>query len=228
MPGSVRIVFDPRAHQVRGELAVVGGTLDLARFGKNPSQVKPDQEHAARLVFHAAFIDKPRKVSKPSFSPFAKLSGKVKLEGTTPKFVLAPDAKLEHDGPDAERPRRLKLQYGLTFVNQAADAAAVGELKLPEAPPGARFFELGIELEVDGAAEASVDQNDRLDVPLDGVSFFEAELLDEQDQPLASRDFELELPDGSVVKGQSDAAGVVGVDPVPRGECVLRVVSPAG
>lgn len=211
---------------MRSGLAVVGGTVRLASFGKSSSVIKPNSELEARLIFNGAFIAKARKTSSPSFKPFASLAGKLKLDARgLPSFVLAPGAKLVQPEPAPDqRPRRLKLEYAAAqFQNLPADTSAIGDLRLPTAADTDQFFELGVELEVSGSVEATVAQNDRLDVPLDAITFLEIEVLDEQDQPLASRACTVELGDGTTVNGRTDEKGVLRIDPIPRGRCVLKL-----
>lgn len=202
-------------------MAVLGAVVDLSRFGKTPSSLSQGQEHQAELVFHGAFLSKARKISAPDFQPFASLKGKLKLEGVEPRFTIAADATLEYTGEKAETVRRLELAYGSRFSNQAGDGVA--QLDLPPIPEDARFFELGIELRVDGGVEASVQENDRLDVPLEAITFFEVEVVDDEDAPMANRTFELTMTDGSVTRAQSDDQGVVRIDPIVGASAVLRI-----
>lgn len=115
--------------------------------------------------------------------------------------------------------------HGDNFTNPPAPDSALARLRLPEAPEGARFFELGVELEIDGVAEATADINDRLDVPLSTVTFFDVQVEDDKDFPLDAEPYELELFDGSKLSGTSDDEGRVQVNPIPRGRVVLRLVS---
>lgn len=222
----MRVVFEPKTSKVRSGLAVVGGTVRLASFGKASSVIKPNSELDARLIFNGAFIANARKTSSPSFKPFASLAGTLKIDARgQPSFVLAPGAELVQAGPSADqRPRRLKLEYSSAqFQNLPANPSSIGDLRLPAAADTDQFFELGVELEVSGSVEATVTQNDRLDVPLDAITFLEIEILDEQDQPVADRACTVELGDGSIVQGQTDAKGVLSIDPIPRGRCVFKL-----
>lgn len=222
----MRVLFEPRASKVRSGLAVVGGTLRLESFGKTSSVIKPNSELQARLIFNGAFIAKARKMSSPSFKPFASLAGTLKIDGRgQPSFLLAPDVKLVQPEPAPDqRPRRLKLEYAAShFQNLPADTSAIGDLRLPKGADTDQFFELGVELEVSGNIEATVTQNDRLDVPLDAITFLEIEVLDEEDQPIAGRACTVELGDGTTVNGQTDDKGVLSIDPIPRGRCVLKL-----
>jgi hypothetical protein len=220
MPGSIRVVYQPSTHLTDDQVAVLGAVVDLSRFGRVPSSLSLEQEHEAELVFHAAFLSQARKISEPEFEPFASLRGKLKLDGAEPRFTIAAGSLLEYTGERPEKPRRLALKYGAQFSNAAGDP--VGQLDLPTIPEDARFFELGIELKVDGGVEASVQENDRLDVPLEAITFFEVEIVDDDDAPMANRNYELELSDGSTLSAQSDAQGVVRIDPIFGGAAVLR------
>jgi len=51
------------------------------------------------------------------------------------------------------------------------------------------------------------------------VDFIELVLVDQDDQPLARRAFNIELPSGAVRSGQTDADGRARVDGIPPGQC---------
>ena len=53
----------------------------------------------------------------------------------------------------------------------------------------------------------------------ENTSWIEIELLDEEDTPVPSVKYEIELPDGSLAKGSLDGEGFARVDGIKPGEC---------
>jgi hypothetical protein len=53
----------------------------------------------------------------------------------------------------------------------------------------------------------------------ENTSWIEIELLDEEDTPVPSVKYEIELPDGAVAKGSLDGNGFARVDGIKPGEC---------
>lgn len=206
--------------------AVLGGRVALTRLGPGGELLTSPERKPALLRFHAAYFDKARN-AKPKFAAFATLSGEVHLASGTPRFVLPEAAKLEYlSAPkDDEKPAQrlvLELLAG-SFENLPKGAGGLSVLELPERPETAHFLELGVELELAGAVEAPLDANDVLDVPLDALSFFSAQVVDNKDKPLGNEAFELTLSDGSVITGNLDADGSILANPIPAGRCLLRI-----
>ncbi len=227
---ALRVKLEPDARQARNGLAVLGATLRLSSFGPGKTAASKDSAKPATIKFCGAYITEVRKENAPDLEPFAKVSGKLRLERSSrvPSMTLEGEA-IEHDDPPPEDGEPLPFQiviayHGDNFTNPPTPESALALLRLPEAPEGARFFELGVELEIDGAVEAAADANDRLDVPLRTVTFFDTQIKDDKDFPLDEERYELELFDGSKLSGVSDSDGRVQVNPIPRGRVVLRLV----
>jgi hypothetical protein len=227
---ALRVKLEPDARQARNGVAVLGASLRLTSFGPGKSAAERDTAKPATIKFCGAYIDEVRKENNPDLEPFARVSGQLLLKGSprVPSMTLEGEA-IEHDEPPPEEGEPLPYQLVIAwsrdnFTNPPAPDSGLAVLRLPEAPEGARFFELGVELEIDGAAEATADVNDRLDVPLRTVTFFDTQVKDDKDFPLDEERFELELFDGSKLGGASDEDGRVQVNPIPRGRVVLRFV----
>jgi hypothetical protein len=223
---AIRVLFKPEAHSIESGLAVLGGTLGFTGLGKAPSLAKRDVPQAATLRFHGAYLTSARGVP-PAPSPFAEIRGEVRRrrDGSV-VFTLPADVEIQYvtPVPDDPPPTQLNLQYEATsFENAPARGSSALSLKLPVRPEGARYFELVAQLEIQGSEEAATTTNAVLDVPLQPLSFFKARLVDKDDAPLSGLPFELELPDGTVVRGETDGDGVGLINPVMRGECVLRL-----
>lgn len=212
--------------------AVMGATLGISRFGAGTSKADFDQEVDAKLTFLAGFLQKASEPDGLSFEKFASLSGRllVAKSNRTPVFTIGgpieyesppPEPVAEGDEP-APPPRLLRLQYASPDF-AASNGEGLAELRLPEVPEGAHFLEIGVELELGGAVESGVEQNDRLDVPLDLSSFFRARIADQNDVPFANHPYDLEQPDGTIVSGKTDADGRLELNPCPKGFCVVRL-----
>ncbi|HEX7672418.1 MAG TPA: hypothetical protein VF395_22645, partial [Polyangiaceae bacterium] len=101
-----------------------------------------------------AFLDEVRRVSEPEYEPFASLSGALLRDGVTgdPVFVCSAEPDPSEDDPI----RRLTLGFDpASFREPPEPDSSATRLRLPTEPEGARFFELGLELKVSGAVEAS-------------------------------------------------------------------------
>ena len=225
---ALRVKLEPDRRKARNGVAVLGATLRLTSFGPGKTAAEKDSAKPAKLEFCGAYIKEVRKENDPDLEPFARVSGQLKLKGSlrVPEMTLEGDA-IEHDEPPPGEgeplPFQLIIAYGENFPNAPAPDSELAKLRLPAPPEGARYFELGVKLEIDGAEEAAADANDRLDVPLSTVTFFDTQALDDKDNPIDDEAYELELFDGSTLSGKSDTDGRVQVNPIPRGRVVLRM-----
>lgn len=233
MPASIRVQWTPNMHETARGQAVLGGALRFARFGQGSSNAQRDTDLDAELSFHTGFLKLPREEGEPSFELLATLTGKLRLQNSTPIFSAADPTAMKYLLPipgedtevDANDGQALaKLSLVCAGPNFAASPGLPTELKLPAIPEDARFLEVAVALKVNGAEEAGIDANDRLDVPLDQITFFKAQLEDEDGVPFADEAFELKLVDGSVITGRTDPDGRVQSTPVPRGRCRLRLL----
>ncbi len=229
---AIRVKLEPDMRMAKNGLAVLGASLGLTDFGPGQTAAKKQAPKPATLTFLGAYVSEVRNEPNPDLEPFARLRGKVTLMGPRriPTMVLEGDA-IEHDEPppdpddeDAPRPYQLEIGYGTgSFTNPPPPDSALTELRLPAVPDNARFFELGIELEIDGGSEAGPEVNDRLDVPLSTVTFLDVHITDHKDFPLDAEPYSLELFDGSTLTGETDSEGWVRINPIPKGRCILTL-----
>ena len=204
---------------------MLGGTLDFVVLGRGATLSKLDSPAAASLVFHGAYISRPRDPAAAR-TPFATIRGTLRRKpDATIVFTLPPGVEIEYAPPPPEQPStHLNLHFDpVAFENVPPIGSEARSLKLPPRPDDARHFELVTELQIAGDVEATSGANAILDVPLAPLSFFRARLVDKDDQPLSAQPFELDLPDGATVEGETDADGVASINPVMRGELVLRL-----
>ncbi len=232
MPARVRVLLCPRGHsQDPSGTAVLGTTVELACFGAGASSAERNVRKAASLVFHVAYLDAIRG-QEPRFESFATLNGELFFQNDAPRFVIGADSAIEYTSPEPAPseppPRQLQLAFAAQQFEVPSGNDALRTLRLPSSAPGARHAEIGVELKIAGAQEASVDVNDRLDVPLAPLSYFDAVLRDENDAALVDREFELCMAGGAIVRGRTDAEGRVRVNPVVRGPCELRLLTETG
>lgn len=171
MSRGIRVHFEPRIEDVLGFRTVLETRIALLHRGAGTSKAVLNTFKPASLVFHATFLDEGRSVER-AFERFASLSGSVFLDEATgaPRFVCDPSADFVYDAPppgDEEPVRRLCLVYDdATFRSPPRARAPAAKLRIPKEPAGSRFLEIGAELSIEGAAESSLDNGDRLDVPL--------------------------------------------------------------
>jgi hypothetical protein len=168
----IRLKFDPIARaKTNGGLDVLGAVLELSELAKPSTLAKRESPQAATLTFHDVYLDHARNVNEPGLEKFATLSGNVVRRGSPPRavFLLDPETDFQYVEPEPEAGepfRELRFGYGATFAPVPVDGAKLTRLRLPQEPDGARFFELGVQIDVAGAEEARIGLNDRLDVPL--------------------------------------------------------------
>ena len=190
----IRVTFSPTQRpKVNGGIDVLGATLGFQCLGQQPlpRAVPPV---SATLVFFGVYLERVRAVSFPDFERLAALSGELELKGDppTPVFTVPADADFVYVEPEPAKGkpfRELIFDYSSAhFVEPPQPPAKVTRLRLPTPPDGARFFELGVELQLGGRPESSVSQNERLDVPLrfpfgDQLLWITAPPLDQDFQP---------------------------------------------
>jgi hypothetical protein len=222
---AIRVLFDPEAHRVKTGLAVLGGTLAFVSLGKGASLAKLDAPLPAVLRFHGAYLASATDLVGER-KAFAEIAGEIRrrTDGGV-VFTLPKPLEITYVDPPADDPppTQLNLHYDpRCFENIPGAGSSALSLKLPSRPEDARHFEVVTQLEIQGAVEGAVETDAILDVPLAPLTFFKARLVDKDDAPLAAQPFELELTDGSLVSGETDADGVCLVNPVIRGESVLH------
>jgi hypothetical protein len=174
MPFSVTVKLEPISHPSgKSKLReVIGVRLGLRGFGPGLSKAEVGSPKPAALVLHSGFLKKARNVSSAELKPLARLEGTVSFEGTPPRplFVFPEKVELVYVGqvPPEDKPaRQLALEFeGAHFREAPGLDQDAARLRLPDAGEGDRFLELGVELLVEGEAEARLEANDRLDAPL--------------------------------------------------------------
>ncbi|HEX7672113.1 MAG TPA: hypothetical protein VF395_21105 [Polyangiaceae bacterium] len=173
MGRSIRVKFEPDLQPgPAGARTVVEVGVTLVEFGSGTTVAEREAPQPATLVLHGAYLDHARNVSSPDLTRFAKLSGQIVLRGSPPipLFVCDPKGDFDYEEPEPENGepfRELRLSYDpVHFDAPPEDGAPSTRLRLPLEPDDARFFELGVELEIAGATEASLDGEARLSIPL--------------------------------------------------------------
>ncbi len=175
MPGTVRVEANPLFTELPNrDLFVEAALLKLHASG--PGQTKAEGTPvAAKLEFSIAFVERARNPDR-TFAPLASLAGSIQLSGKQerPLFTIPESATFEYDSSvqlTAEGVRTIAIHFdGDSFAGAPASHESAAQLKLP-APESKkfRFAEIGVALSINGEPEASVDQNDRLDVVLGPV-----------------------------------------------------------
>jgi hypothetical protein len=210
---SVRVLIDALGPKAAQRWV---GVLRLSRFGAGSTHVTED-ERAATLSLSARYLMSPRKPTG-DFEVFRTLDGAIRLlAGGKPFF----QAELEADGTNGEIPERggaggaAKSEPQLTLQgdDQTVSLSQPLLVPFPPVPEGARFLELGVELSVEGAVEASVDQNDRFDVvghpsKEGGLREVQLNLNDQRRKPLDNVQVQLEA-EGWSAKTTTDGEGVL-------------------
>lgn len=116
------------------------------------------------------------------------------------------------DGADADVEDGAASNDDLTKASVKEPANLLTKLRLPSGPADAKFLEIAIELQVDGAVETGHLENDRLDVPLREV--VEIVLIDDDDDPIPGAMYEVQSG-LSVLSGLLDEEGFARVDHLP-------------
>jgi hypothetical protein len=167
--GSIRVLINPvfGGHEPQDPAAFYG-RLEFSTFGDGASQLGAGEKKPAELVFSLAFLTHARGVSGGDFSELARLRGEIERDGRDQVvFTLPGDWVCERTATEAEDDpaRCLALGFGAnSFRNLSQERLA--KLRLPRAPVGSQYFELGVELLIGGATEAAREVNDILDAPL--------------------------------------------------------------
>jgi hypothetical protein len=141
-------------------------------FGATPGASVEAGTHASKLLLFGRHVLAPRSSPEP-FVQFATLACQTVIDEQGPgsRFVVPAESRLEYDPPaDESNPsiRRLSLEFSDEPTDPEVEQASV-VVDVPRQPPGetpARFFELGVALELGKDVIVTQTLNDVLDVPL--------------------------------------------------------------
>lgn len=238
MPRALRLTLGPELGE--GPHDVVGGKVSLATRGEGLTKAPRESPVAATIAFTGKFISKVRE-DESEVRALAKLKGDLTLVEGRPTFVAAQgedggiglelEPSLVSEEPiDTSKPRKRRRTLTLSFdKTQFRDLPRGGvglRLLLPEDTPKFRFLELTAKLELAGAAEATEEQDDVLDVPITfdaprPLPLFDLVCVDDVGKPLPGVsvvltengvDHELTSDDNGVVLFPMDAPAVASVE----------------
>lgn len=203
---------------------ILGATVSLERRGGGRTQANRKESVAATLTFSVRFFDAIRGDGGTEPEELGSIDGNVMLAEDTgePSFLASPPTEDEPgplepsepledpDEPQRSSPPRRVLRLAFDG-EQFPDVGELG-LVLPAEAEDHHFVEILTELTVAGATEASIEQNDVLDIPLRHdapglLPAFAPQIVDEIGEPLAELDVEFEL-DGATKPKQTDDKGV--------------------
>lgn len=211
-------------NEAGGRQRVRVAQVALRRHGKGPSNVSRT-EAPAKLTFHAAGFVSIRDGSAPRTARVGSLSGTLSFDPQRNKlsFLLADDVELELEQPleraeagaDPQTIVKARRAFQLEFDKAVFPVAPEERLLLlpDEVLEETRYLELRVELEVNGATEASTDVNGVLDTPITEdapipivPNVFRIIIRDHLGKPQPGVDYELEV-DGEVQSGTTDGDG---------------------
>ncbi len=217
-------MLEPLIDQTPIGVFVPSGTLRLQMFGSGAKSLNTEGPRDAKLHFLIGFIGKARD-APPTLERFGSVAGKIEVaEPRLPIFTFAPDAKFEFDAPppgDGKLAREVLVLFDdASFFDAPDPETPESRLRLPEPPAEARFAELGVELEIDGAIDSEPLQNDRLDIIL--REFAEITLLDEADEPMSGTRYRVMVGDFEITSGELDDDGFARVEGLPNTVCSVE------
>jgi len=250
MPSALRFKLQPfPLPPLLKTTGVEGMRVELLKRGSGTTQAQVGSKVDAELEFHWAKLDSALEAPGTP-EKFASLKGQLELRGPSrqPFFINGTDSAgqpglIEYVDPlqpevrpaDRLGPRRkaIRLDFDPGSFEAMNDPLFTNtHLILPAVPDGVTFIEISARLMVGGAPEAETDQNDRLDivmfgsigalVPTTSVGF---RLVFESDAPPPGPTrFKLEDPQGRVLEGKTNAAGLGFVDGVAPGDSKLTLL----
>lgn len=211
MVAKVRVVLEPVRDTTRKSLFVSGLQLGIVPTGPAASNLKRDVPAAASLKFGLTYLEQVReRVAEPP-AELAELKGKLMLTGTPLKAVFTPDPvePLTETQP-ADTHVRHTLDLSI-HPRSAAGSARPLEMRLfsTDEQDGFRLAELSVALSIDGAVEASAEQNDTLDVPLDPGGTLRIRIEDPQGNPLAKHRVIITQSSGFKLEETTDDDGII-------------------
>lgn len=220
----IRIILEPQfVDTVLGQF-VSTTSLGLQMRGVGAKSLNNDGPHQARLHFLIGYMEAARD-APPNLERFASFDGQIEVaDPRKPIITLSLDALPTFAAPEPgdgdDLPREIKLVFDEDSFSEAPDEnSPESRLRLPEPPDGARFAELGAELEIDGALDSPAQENDRLDLVL--RNFAEITLLDEEKLPMSGSAYKVMMGDLEVTSGLLDDKGFARVEGLPLGPCTV-------
>lgn len=188
---AVRVRLDPLPRSF-GSVGVSGVEVGFTIRGSGRTQGKRDGAVPAELAFFATLFADARKKGDSERVEVLRMKGDFALKegGTKPVFTLAPsDQAGGTDSPSDEtqtsssdKARLVRIAFA-TGQFENVPVAPVPVLELP-IKPGFQFFEVDVELSINGAVEAPSEANDILDVALVPRPSFSIQIVDEVGEPL--------------------------------------------
>lgn len=211
MVAKVRVVLEPVLDSTRKTLFVSGFQLGIVPSGPAVSSLERDVPAAASLKFALTYLKQVReRVAQPPVD-IAELKGKLLLTGTPLKAVFTPDPV---EPLTETQPADTHIRHTLDVVlhpRSAAGGARPLEMRLfsTDEQDGFRLAELSVALSVDGAVEASAEQNDTLDLPLDPGGTLRVRIEDPAGAPIANHRVIITQSSGFKLETTTDDDGVI-------------------
>lgn len=208
---SVRILLESQGLQPPQQLNAL---VRLTTFGAGETALSGASQ-AVALTFFANYLAAARNPPQ-DFKPFAKVPGKARLlpNGDVEFFSEGPVEALH--GEEEGASRTLLTLIGAT-PNVVFEEVS---MELPTPPADARFLEVGVELKVGETVEATVQQNDCLD--LDAFRSVDIILKDEAGNPLPFERFVVKDATGVTIEGLLDDKGAALVSGLRSSQCVVE------
>lgn len=197
-------------HPVQSATASGACAPELTALGASETTVSADPKPAA-LIFKVGFLESARG-SVNEFTEVARYSGQILLRDKTPVFACDPNAGFEYvNGVPEERFQSLDIVFTVPSFETAPAEPLALQIAWPE--QGQRYAELGIELEVAGVVEGTVQHNGRydFDVRRPGKPF-DVQIQDEDGAPLPGANVIVSQGGVTVLVAVSDAQGTVHVE----------------
>jgi len=229
VPRSLRLLLAPLpTPSPGGTRAVTGVRIALERRGKGKTTASADASVPAQVEFVATLIESAVEAGQREVRELGLVSGTLKLDAVSgqPQVTLTDVSALGAPAPETlhqgTTPRQLKVELDSASFPTAPTEPLL--LTLPDTT-GFRHLELGVRLKLAGAEEASVDQNDTLDVPLLPREAFKLQLVDELGEPISGATLEFALGD-VVQKVATDANGNARADSLGKTSATLTLLEP--
>ncbi len=166
MVGQARVLFSQPS---RSELGVYDtSTMMLTQFGGGTSKMSSEPQKA-KLTFRVAYLDSAQQEGQPSFAEFATIEGEIEQDssGKRPLFTLPIQSEPQYIASEkaTEPPRLLGLSFDPgTFRDTTGSRVNEVFIPLPPHPENAKYYEIGVSLEVANTEEAAAEKNDLLDL----------------------------------------------------------------
>lgn len=216
----IRAILKPLLEDTPVGVFVPAGRVELEMFGARAKSLNTEGPQSARLIFLVGFRERGRD-APADLRPFASYAGRIEVpDPRRPIFEFSDNAEPTFEDPPpsvGKLAREVALSFDESFNRAPASDSQAARLRLPEPPAGARFAEIGVELEINGVVESPQPDNDRLDLIL--KEFAEVTLLDEDEMPMSGTAYKVMLGDFEVASGVLDDNGFARIEGLPVGQC---------